>query len=66
VLGIGPPLHALVLRPDADGGGGLSKISAQHFGCSTARNKGPSICTNIRTLRRDVLEDTILQVLRSG
>jgi site-specific DNA recombinase len=23
-------------------GGGFSKISAAHFGCSTARNKGPA------------------------
>ena len=35
-------------------GGGFSKISAHHFGCSTARNKGT--CANLLTIRRDVLE----------
>lgn len=45
-------------------GGGFSKISATHFGCSTARNKGPTACTNRLTIRRDVLEDTVLSALR--
>jgi site-specific DNA recombinase len=45
-------------------GGGLSKISQQHFGCSTARNKGPTACTNLRAIRRDELEDTVLGALR--
>ena len=37
-------------------GGGFAKISLHHFGCSTARNKGT--CTNLLTIRRDVLEAT--------
>ena len=37
-------------------GGGFSKISANRFGCSTARNKGPTACTNLLTIRRDTLE----------
>jgi hypothetical protein len=45
-------------------GGGFSKISAAHFGCSTARNKGPTACTNRLTVRRAVLEDTVLSALR--
>jgi hypothetical protein len=45
-------------------GGGFSKISASHFGCSTARNKGPTACINRLTVRRDVLEDTVLTALR--
>ncbi|WP_439598247.1 recombinase family protein [Falsiroseomonas sp.] len=45
-------------------GGGFSKISAEHFGCSTARNKGPTACTNLLTIRRDVLEATVLDALR--
>ena len=45
-------------------GGGFSKISTQHFGCSTARNKGPTACSNLRTIRRDVLEATVLAGLR--
>ena len=43
-------------------GGGFSKISAAHFGCSTARNKGT--CDNLLTIRRDVLEATVLDALR--
>ena len=46
-------------------GGGYSKISATHFGCSTARNKGETSCGNLLTIRRDVLEETVLDALRS-
>ena len=45
-------------------GGGFSKISAQHFGCSTARNKGATACGNKLSIRRDVLEQTVLDGLR--
>ena len=45
-------------------GGGFSKISAAHFGCSTARNKGRTACDNLLTLRRDRLESTVLEGLR--
>ncbi len=45
-------------------GGGYSKISATAFGCSTARNKGPTACTNRLTIRRDVLEQTVLDGAR--
>ena len=44
-------------------GGGYSKISAHLFGCSTARNKGT--CDNRLKIRRDVLEGTILDALRT-
>ena len=43
-------------------GGGYSKISANLFGCSTARNKGT--CSNRLNIRRDVLEATILDGLK--
>ena len=33
-----------------------------HFACSTARNKGT--CSNLLTIRRDVLEVTVLDALR--
>ena len=46
-------------------GGGFSKVSAHHFGCSTARNKGPTACTNLLTIRRDVLENQTLDSLRA-
>ncbi len=45
-------------------GGGFSKISAAHFGCSTARNKGSTACSNLLTVRRDALEQTVLSALR--
>ncbi len=45
-------------------GGGFSKISAAHFGCSTARNKGESQCTNRLTLRHDRLEREVLAALK--
>ena len=44
--------------------GGFSKVSKDHFGCSTARNKGPTACTNLRTIRRDRLESVVLDGLR--
>ena len=45
-------------------GGGFSKISAAHFGCSTARNKGETVCGNRLTIRRDALEATVMDGLR--
>jgi DNA invertase Pin-like site-specific DNA recombinase len=46
-------------------GGGFSKISEAHFGCSTARNKGETVCGNRLTIRRDALEVTVMDGLRS-
>jgi site-specific DNA recombinase len=43
-------------------GGGFSKISQSHYGCSTARNKGP--CDNLLAVRRDKLEATVLDGLK--
>ena len=43
-------------------GGGFSKISTNLFGCATARNKGT--CGNRLTIRRDVLEASVLDGLR--
>ena len=43
-------------------GGGFSKISQAHYGCSTARNKGT--CDNLLTVRRDDLEAKVLDGLR--
>lgn len=37
-----------------------------HFGCSTARNKGPTACKNLLTVRRDVLEGAVLDKLRNS
>src|SRR6266542_1157264 len=43
-------------------GGGFSKISQSHYGCSTARNKGT--CDNLQAVRRDKLEATVLDGLK--
>ena len=43
-------------------GGGFSKISAHHLGCSTARNKGT--CDNLLTMRADTLEESVIDALR--
>jgi site-specific DNA recombinase len=43
-------------------GGGFSKISQHHYGCSTARNKGT--CSNLLTIRRDVVEPAVLDGLK--
>ncbi|WP_375415562.1 recombinase family protein [uncultured Bradyrhizobium sp.] len=43
-------------------GGGYSKISATHLGCSTARNKGT--CDNRLNIRADELEERVLGALR--
>ena len=45
-------------------GGGFTKVSAAHFGCAAARNKGPTICTNLRTMRHDRLEREVLAALK--
>ncbi|MCB9978538.1 MAG: recombinase family protein [Rhodospirillales bacterium] len=44
-------------------GGGMSKMSNDHLGCSTARNQG--ICDNLLTIRRDRLEETVLKALKT-
>lgn len=41
-------------------GGGFSKVSQTQFGCSTARNKGPALCTNRLTISQSALEALIL------
>jgi hypothetical protein len=44
-------------------GGGYSKISADLFGCSTARNKGT--CSNRLNIRRDQIEAIVLDGLKT-
>ena len=43
-------------------GGGFSKVSNHHYGCSTARNRGT--CSNLLTIRRDRVEALVLDGLR--
>ncbi len=42
-------------------GGGIVNLNSTRVGCASARNKGT--CDNHRTMRRDVLETTILDAL---
>ncbi len=44
-------------------GGGYSKLNSNLFGCSTARNKGT--CENRLNIRRDVLEASVLNGLKT-
>src|SRR4029077_19861839 len=44
-------------------GGGFSKVSQHHYGCSNARNRGT--CGNLLTIRRDVLETSVLSGLKT-
>ena len=43
-------------------GGGFSKVSEKHYGCSNARNKGT--CDNRLTVRQDELEGLVLAALQ--
>jgi site-specific DNA recombinase len=43
--------------------GGFSKVSQHHYGCSNARNRGT--CGNLLTIRRDVLEVSVLSGLKT-
>ena len=60
-----PASRIPALRPPECGtcGGGFSKISQSHYGCSTARNKGT--CDNLLAIRRDRLEATVLEGLKN-
>jgi site-specific DNA recombinase len=44
-------------------GGGFSKVSQAHYGCSNARNKGT--CNNRLTVRQDRLEDMVMSALQT-
>jgi DNA invertase Pin-like site-specific DNA recombinase len=44
-------------------GGGFSKVSQSHYGCSTARNKGT--CNNRLVIRQDDLEGRVIAALQS-
>ena len=44
-------------------GGGFSKVSRDHYGCSAARNKGT--CKNRMVIRQDELEQAVLNALQT-
>ena len=41
-------------------GGGIVKYSHDRLGCAAARNKGPAVCPNLRTIKRPALEQAVL------
>jgi site-specific DNA recombinase len=47
-------------------GGRYTKISANLFGCAAARNKGAAVCANLKNVRRDRLEEIVLDALRDN
>ncbi len=46
-------------------GGGYSKINSSHYGCSASKNKGEAVCTNRKTIKREVLEDYVISALKT-
>ena len=57
-----PPYLFSHLIKCSECGGGFSKISLTHYGCSTARNKGT--CANRRSIKQEALEEAVLGALR--
>ncbi|GAB3377632.1 recombinase family protein [Azotobacter armeniacus] len=57
-----PPYLFPVLIKCGTCGGGCSMISATHYDCSTARNKGT--CDNRLAIKRDEFEDRVLRAMR--
>ncbi len=47
-------------------GGGFAKVSQTQFGCSTARNKGKAVCSNMATIGQAELETLILDALQNN
>ena len=45
-------------------GGGYTLVGARHYGCANVRNRGT--CNNRLTIRRDVLEETVLKGLKDN
>lgn len=46
-------------------GGGFPKHNSERYGCSNARNKGDSICTNRKTIKKDEVEKVVLDALQT-
>ena len=45
-------------------GGGYSKTNSERYGCSNAKNKGETVCTNRKTIKQVDLEDYVLEGLK--
>ena len=46
-------------------GGGFTKLNSTQYGCATTRNKGEAICKNRKTIKREVLENAVLEALQT-
>jgi hypothetical protein len=46
-------------------GGGFAKVNSERYGCSSARNKGESVCTNTTTISRTKIEALVLKALQT-
>ncbi|WP_444994769.1 recombinase family protein [Aliikangiella sp. IMCC44359] len=46
-------------------GGGFSKHNSERYSCSNARNKGESVCNNRKTIKKDVVENVVLNALET-
>lgn len=46
-------------------GGGFSKINSSHYGCSASKNKGEAVCANRKTIKREILENVVLDALKT-
>ncbi|MCU7859112.1 MAG: recombinase family protein [Candidatus Thiodiazotropha sp. (ex Lucinoma kastoroae)] len=46
-------------------GGGYSKINSTHYGCSASKNKGEAVCKNRKTIKRETLENYVLDALQT-
>jgi hypothetical protein len=44
-------------------GGGYAKMNATHYGCSSSKNKGLSVCANRKAIKRETLEGFVLDAL---
>ena len=47
-------------------GGGYSKASKTHFGCSTTKNKGPEFCKNTKKISQVELERIVLHAMQNN
>jgi site-specific DNA recombinase len=45
-------------------GGGMAMVSQTGYGCSNARNKGPSVCSNRLCIKEDTLKETVFNALQ--
>ena len=46
-------------------GSGYSKLNSTQYGCSASRNKGLAVCGNRKTIKRETLENYVLEALET-